>query len=979
MRAGAFSRRARRVVAVSTAALCGGFALPAAVAAAPAASSTTSPTNAATEAAGSQTLLAVRDHSARDLGAYGTANPIRLSIGLRPPHPAAEQKYLDALQDESSPDFHHYLSTAQWTARFGPSAAAQQKVVAWAKAAGITVTHLYPNRLVVDVTGTAGAVEHALGVQIENYRLGTQSFFANNANPVVPAALASIVGSISGLNDRQNMHPSSPTPHEPANRAYVAGPVVARGPHGAANGSRTKLRAATSARRAGPNITSDAYDPTDIYSSQAYDYTALSALGHCCNPLGNAASSPAQTSIAIATFGAQDMNDIAAFHTQYPYLAYNVQEVNIDGTPEFGDTEGTMDIEWSTATSNSFGANADTAKVYAYDAANFDDSTIIDQYNAMLNDNLARVFSTSWSCTEITGCPASMITQEHAIFDEMVGQGWTLVAASGDRGAYDDCATKSVSYPASDPDVVGAGGTQLTLNADSTYNSETAWSAGLPDCFGNDGGSGGGCSALFSAPAYQTNEPCGSGSRAVPDLSLNADWFNTPQNTYVEGMWYPNGGTSIVAPELAGFFAQENAYLLAEGSICGSGASACAPMGNANFPLYRDALLGAPHNPFYDITSGCNSNFIGTGYCAGTGDDLVTGWGSANMLQLAWGFNWRLLADAGKPTVAFSGAVPHVWYRTDEPLGITVADTGGGFPASGVAGFSAAWNTDPGDPTSAAAPGSGNSFYKGPEHVNTTSETLDLAFQLQGCNTLNVEAWDNMGYQSGDVTDGPLCFDSQAPLMSAPPSSALVKSSSITNGNVPVRIKWSAFDATSGVKSYRVDESVDGGAYTTVGRALRATSKVLSLPSGHSYRFRVRATDHAGNVGRYSIGKVFHVRLFEENKPAVAYTSGWTRVAQPGASGGFVRETTLAGRKATFTFSGVQVGFVTTTSPDNGEAKIMIDGRRAGVVDTNAPDAAAQMRFVETLPGAGPHTFVVDGLGTAGHPNVDVDAFVVIS
>jgi subtilase family serine protease len=56
-------------------------------------------------------------------------------------------------------------------------------------------------------------------------------------------------------------------------------------------------------------------------------------------------------------------------------------------------------------------------------------------YNQMVSDNVARVFSTSWSCTEIYGCNTSEMSSRDAIFSEMAGQGWTLVAASGDRGA----------------------------------------------------------------------------------------------------------------------------------------------------------------------------------------------------------------------------------------------------------------------------------------------------------------------------------------------------------------------------------------------------------------------------------------------------------------------------------------------------------------------------------------------------------------
>jgi len=379
----------------------------------------------------SQTPLPVRNGSATDLGPYNPAQTIRLAIGLRPPHMAAEEQFLRQIQDKHSSLFHHYLTPAQWTARFGPSAAAQNAVVAWARGAGLTVTHLYPNRLVVDVTGQVGAIAKALGVQINNYRLGTKTFFSNNHDPVLPASVSGIVASVDGLTSLQQMFPASPTGHEPASPAYVPGPAVANGPHAAASGSHVKLRAAmkASARKmkasggAKVHITGGAYDPTDIYSSQAYDYNALYNQGHCCNPLGNPGQSPANSTIAIATFGQQRISDIQGFHNQYPYLAYNVQEVFIDGTPACCDAEGTMDMEWSTAMSNSFGAASNTSKVYVYDGANFNNSTFTDMYNQMVSDNVARVFSTSWSCTENFGCSSSTISTRHAIFNQMVGQG----------------------------------------------------------------------------------------------------------------------------------------------------------------------------------------------------------------------------------------------------------------------------------------------------------------------------------------------------------------------------------------------------------------------------------------------------------------------------------------------------------------------------------------------------------------------------
>ena len=59
--------------------------------------------------------------------------------------------------------------------------------------------------------------------------------------------------------------------------------------------------------------------------------------------------------------------------------------------------------------------------------------------------------------------------------------------------------------------------------------------------------------------------------------------------------------------------AQENAYLLSLGNICGIGVGTnpCAPMGNANPNIYAEGNIPeAPHVPFYDIVTGCNDNDI---------------------------------------------------------------------------------------------------------------------------------------------------------------------------------------------------------------------------------------------------------------------------------------------------------------------------------------------------------------------------------
>jgi len=191
-------------------------------------------------------------------------------------------------------------------------------------------------------------------------------------------------------------------------------------------------------------------------------------------------------------------------------------------------------------------------------------------------------------------------------------------------------------------------------------------------------------------------------------------------------------------------------------------------------------------------------------------------------------------------------------------------------------------------------------------------------------------------------------------------------------------VSWTGTDAGSGVASYALQFSTDGGGYSTISNALTTTSTNVTLPAGHAYRFRVRATDNLGYTSAYKLGKTVHLDLFQENNGALAYSNGWTRIAHAGSSGGFVKEATVAGKKVTFTYSGVQVGFVTVTSSSNGSATIAVDGGASATVDTHAGGAVGKVRYVKPTP-AGAHSLVLTVSGTAGHPKVDVDAFVVLS
>jgi hypothetical protein len=891
-----------------------------------------------------QTPRQVLDGTAKAVAPLDSGQMLRLVFGLQPPHMEEEEQFLRELQTKGSQQYHHFLTADEWNARFAPSRQDEQAVVDWAQANGLKVTKRYPNRLLVDVEAPASNIETALNVTMHNYQLGARSFFSNDREPTIPASLNGVVHSIGGLNNLQVLHPASKGVVEPSFSAYTPGDVFSTAPSGHIDGDHHKLQLAT-AKGPIPNITGGAYDPTDIYNSQAYDTNALYNQGHCCNPFHNTNGTSPESSIAIATAGTQNTSDFLGFHDQYPYLAEHWAGFTyVDGTPSCCDGEGTMDFEWSTAMSNSFGSYVDTAEIYMYDGANASFATFTDIYNKILTDGFARVFSTSWGCEEINCTPTASMDTDHAIFDSMVGQGWTLVAAAGDQGATAGCGdADAVSYPASDPDVVAAGGTTLSLFSGPIFDDEVGWSGGPDGCASNDGGSTGGFSAYYSAPFYQS--ALGFSNRAVPDVALNADWFNTPQNLFFDGVLSPNGGTSIVAPEMAGFFANEEAYLdylsLVTGGLCNG--HSCTPLGNANTYLYwfGENTGYAPHYPFYDITSGCNDNDITTFfdlwyYCAAAGYDEVTGWGSNNMLQLAWAINTYQAGDFGAPVVTFSGPTTNRWYNTDQVVNWTIADTSAdGLPPTGVAGFSQAWDSDPGDVFSEATPGSGNSFYSGPEYANASSGCLDLTGAScagsvgQGLHTVNVRTWDNTGVPSGDYTYGPIGYDTVPPLTTASLSGTRIGTIYVT----PVKVTLSASDPSPGSGVLNTTYQINGG-------ALQTYAAPFSIASLGSDSVTFRSTDKAGNVGATKSAaftikgdtttsvssskdpSILHSPVkFTANVTSTVGTATGTVTFKNGAAS--LGTVALAGGKATLTTSSLSVGSHSITAVYSGAANFL--------------------------------------------------------
>jgi hypothetical protein len=221
--------------------------------------------------------------------------------------------------------------------------------------------------------------------------------------------------------------------------------------------------------------------------------------------------------------------------------------------------------------------------------------------------------------------------------------------------------------------------------------------------------------------------------------------------------------------------------------------------------------------------------------------------------------------------------------------------------------------------------------------------------------------------------------DTTAPSVIAPVShiSALTTLGSAT---VRLRTAWSATDPCR-ISRFTVQRQRNGGAWEV--QALPTGTSVSleqSLAFGSSYRYRLKATDGAGNTSPWIAGPPFTVRRTQQSADSVTYQGAWSTGAHAGASGGSLAFSTVADASATFTFTGHGLGWVTSRGPGYGSAAIYLNGAYVKTVSLHAASyQARQVMFTRNWSADAARTLTIVNLGTAGHSRIDVDAFSWLS
>ncbi|MDA8343935.1 MAG: S53 family peptidase [Thermaerobacter sp.] len=305
-----------------------------------------------------------------------------------------------------------------------------------------------------------------------------------------------------------------------------------------------------------------------------------------------------ETIAIVDAYGSPSIqNDVATFDGQFGLPSVNLTIAYPNGQPSKTDggwaLETSLDVEWAHA----LAPGANILLVVAKSASTSDLVSAIDYATS----HGAQVVSNSWGGSEFSSEATYDSHFQHA--------GVVYVASAGDSGG-------AIEWPAASPNVVGVGGTSLTISGSSgsyVYGGETAWSS-----------SGGGLSQYETRPAYQNNwQSVVGGQRGIPDIAWDANpstGVAVYDSTRYEGQsgWYEVGGTSVGSPSWSALVALVDQGRATPLSTAGS-------TGNILNDLYN--LAGATGSTgyttdFHDITSGSNGNPALPGY------DLVTGIGS---------------------------------------------------------------------------------------------------------------------------------------------------------------------------------------------------------------------------------------------------------------------------------------------------------------------------------------------------------------
>jgi kumamolisin len=527
---------------------------------------------------------------------------ISVLLALPSADPAGLRDFVKHVSSPGDPLYHQYLTPQQFAGRFGGNVEDYTYLKSWALANDLEICRESLARIHLVVRGSAAQMQKIFKTQLNTYAAPDgQTFYSAGTSPTVPAEIASRISGVIGLTSGKPLAALAK-----AAKSLGENPLI-----------RSDKMRADAAGGTGPGGTYSAKDLRKIYSIPTF---------------GNLTKN---TVIGVFEQGNYRVQDTEVYFDRNNLPNVKQTPIAVANSPLT--VEQAIELEACLDIDTLVGINPHISEVLVYiDDYNHDPFNVAmpAAISAVADDDRVEIFSISYGQDEgYQGNDA--MDAENTALQQCAAEGITVLASSGDDGAYGGLATQpyNVEDPASQPYVTGVGGSSLLTDAKQNYVGELAWN----DLGFGYGATGGGISAYWPVPPYQStefNNPYyvtqnggSSTMRNVPDIAAVADPL-TGVGIYVkdERGWVQVGGTSLSCPIWAGYLSVLNR------------AFHYAGLGNLGFfnpALYAVGLpyytYGLPSDWLYDIIGGSNgdpSQYYGAGYSNGVGYSNTTGSGS---------------------------------------------------------------------------------------------------------------------------------------------------------------------------------------------------------------------------------------------------------------------------------------------------------------------------------------------------------------
>jgi subtilase family serine protease len=524
------------------------------------------------------------------LGPENLSRQVTVNVWLKQRNRADFDALVRQMYDKNSPNYHHWLTPNEYKQRFAPAEADLAIVRQFLANNNLGIVSTDKFNLVVTARGAVADVQRAFSVQLNRVSLNGAIHRMPSAEPSISGPAGRVVATVQGLADlryksyaKRRVDPDTgkPEPMVPLKKA-PAGAIVKffnancyttsqtrsfKTPGGGPRALYTGARYGNNINSQPPNLPPCGYNTPQI--QKAYGLKDL---------YKQKLDGSGQTIAIVDAFGSDtifdDANLFSSINGLPPLTADNFQIFYPTGPTSCNgcgwDLETSLDVEWS----HSVAPGANIALVLAADnsVTNLDLAQLF-----AIETGLGPVISNSYGIGEIilqTYLP-SELTVEDTISQLAAALGISNNFSTGDIGDFVPAyGVPTVSMPAASPHSVAVGGTSLFLTSNHTIKFQTGWGNNItrvadvspnppvipPLLLGFDGGAGGGASAVFAKPAYQSGLP--GSTRLLPDIGYVADSFTGVEVVLTDPNVGPTigivGGTSLSCPMFSALWAIAN-------------------------------------------------------------------------------------------------------------------------------------------------------------------------------------------------------------------------------------------------------------------------------------------------------------------------------------------------------------------------------------------------------------------------------------